>query len=105
MKKGNSNIGLVHEGCAADRLIKFQVENPVINLKPGNCVKMGFPVEPGEPHGILEWMWLEVNKANNTRQKGRGRLVNYPTISPYKMEDVFEFEYDEICEITEKIEE
>lgn len=100
MKEDIVNTGIIHPGCAQNRLLKFQGDNPAIKLKQGDLIMMGFPVNPDKPDDDdKEWMWLQVEVFCNEHRKGGGVLANDPLLSPFKIGDVFTFEYHEICKI------
>ena len=102
MKENKPNIGFVHEHCAADRHKKFQKENSAIKLGKGNCVKLGFPVNRDDPDGEKEWMWVEVDFANNKEGKAGGQLLSTAVRAPINPGTTVLFDYYEIVEIAEK---
>jgi hypothetical protein len=101
MKEQKGNIGFVHAKCAKERYEKFQKENPVIELKKGNCVKLGFPTGIEDDK---EWMWLEVCTVDNESRTAVGQLISPSVMTDYRLYQLFDFDYNEIMDIAEKIE-
>lgn len=104
MSEQKGNVGLIHGHCAEERDRKFQEENPNLKLETGNCVKLPFPIEPDNPETNYEYMWLVVGQADNENKQGIGGLISLPMFAPLYVGDVFEFEYKEVCEFAEKME-
>lgn len=103
MSADKPNVGLIHSHCSIERHKIFQELNPNLVLKPENCVKLEFPIEPDKLETRFENMWVVVEQADNEKKEARGWLLSMPLFAPYNVGDIFEFEYKEICEFAEKI--
>ena len=85
------------------KIIKFQEENPNLELEKGDHVKLPFPFESHPECDQYEWMWAIVVECDNIRRQGIALLQNDPTRAKWlKNGDAGGFDYEVVCEVIRK---